>query len=348
MWEFGPWLSPEHAVRLWLGGLVLTVLATMTSRFMLAALLIRAAAWLVLLQGLCITVAAGWGYYQPIRHISVNDVYVVGAPVISILAAAAVVWLLHALRADPTLFARQTFVRTPGGMSPVDKLLAWGGCTFFVLGPVSLWLWAFDYSNPSSTGFMCVAFTLATAAAAAWLELGVELSSGWRVCRGLLTVGALMLLVPFTFLRPLGGMTDDALFRLFKEKVADGSVSGPAMTELQRRPRSRFSGLAEAVETMRAQPAALSAIVAARRISANQSNYAGCSMVVSLDSEPLPYEGKPELDLLAVLVSRWELEVPRAWEQDPGVDEELRNEISTLLGNPIASNLPSRRDPQHE
>jgi hypothetical protein len=211
-----------------------------------------------------------------------------------------------------------------------------------------LWLWAFDYGNPSSTAFMCVAFVLATAAAAAWLELGFELSSGWRVWRGLLTVAALMLAVPFTLLRPLAGMTDAALFRLFKEKVTDGSVSGPAMTELQRRPHGRFSGLAEAVDGLRAQPAALSEIVATQRISANQSNYAGCSMVISLDSEPLPYAGKPELDLLSVLVSRGEVEVPRAWQEDPAVDAELRNEISTLLGNALAANLLSRHDAEHE
>ncbi len=121
-------------------------------------------------------------------------------------------------------------------------------------------------------------------------------------------------------------MTDAGLVAAFDERVESAWLASQVMTELKSRHSTRLSAMAAAVHALRTEPQRLSQRVAASEAASRGS--AGCSMP---NLTPAPYDGRPELDLLGLLISRGELDEPRAWANDAGVPDELREALRVRL-----------------
>jgi hypothetical protein len=260
---------------------------------------------------------------------SINDVYVVAAGTSAALLLVAALVLVGAVSFTPELLKSYPSVR--------DGRSRWwqvGVLLGLLLAPAQAYMMfavvggavARFLELESSLAFVTASFLLTAVAG------GVGLASAKRALSWqspVIPVACLALMAQFSLSslsRPVQGMTDAALVTAFEQRVTDDQPATLVMAELRTRRSLRWSSLSRSLQTLREDPERLSTQVSAARSKA--TGYAGCSMP---NLTPMPYHGNPELDLLTVLVSRGELEEPRAWLRDPTVPSDLKAQLRPLL-----------------
>ena len=336
MWESGPWLSvwcsPDGMPWLWLLGLLaaLGFRRLGTPRF--AASVLRVTALLILLQASVVFVTLLWAASHREAGSGVNDGYVQAARLCFGLELALGIWGVVVLARAREL--PQLANAGPGNAAPVRRrrLVSGAGIVTVVLlvglPALAIGAVAAEFLPESSLVTWLLAFVVSALAAACTL-IALRVAAARDVWRNLsLALGACALLI-FGSLwfhqPPLFGMTDAALLRIFDEQVDNDRRATAAIEELRRRGKSEQSALPSFMAGERHHPSRLSGRIEGALLANNQ---AGCSVPAI---GPVPYAGKPEVDLLSVLIARGQLEVPRAWLHDENVPQELRDDLRLAL-----------------
>jgi hypothetical protein len=353
MWESGPWLgrcwSPEWLPWWWLLGLAWASLAG-SRRLALGLRIQRAVVRLALLQSAAVTLALAWGARNTSGPTSANDVYVVCAALCAVSTLGCAAFLLLAPVPDGPPALGNPAVPTP--VASLQPLAGWisgrgllltGGASLVLLLPALLVvpvLWVFlpkfETSSRGLAAGLAGAFGAAAIGASCLLRGGrpqSESTRRWLRPLGLALMAPLLpVSVVLWFAAPRVAMTDGALVSEFDRHIEDDAAATPAFQELRRRGQSRFSALARYMAEQRSAPQYMSGRVGAQM--AKTQGYPGCS---GFNLESLPYRGKPEVDLLAILVARGEPEVAREWVADEQVDEQVRADLVLVLaGKPYA------------
>lgn len=348
MWESGPWLgrcwSPEWLPWWWLLGLAWASLAG-SRRLALGLRIQRVVVRLALVQSAAVTLALAWGAGNASGRTSANDVYVVCAALCAVSTLGCAAFLLLAPVPDgppapgnPVAPAAPTASLQPlAGWISGRGLLLTGGASLVLLLHALLvvpLLWLFlpklETSSRGLKAGLAVAFGAAAVGSSCLLRGGQTQSEStrrWLRPLGLALMAPLLpLSVVLWFAAPRVAMTDGALVSEFYRHIEDDAAASPALEELRRRGKSRFSALARFMAEQRSDPQHMSGRVGAQL--ARTQGYPGCS---GLNLESLPYRGKPEVDLLAILVARGEPEVVREWVADQRVDEQVRADLALVL-----------------
>ncbi len=319
-------------------------------RLALALRIQRAVVRLALLQSAAVTLALAWGARSAWGPSSANDVYVVCAALCAASTLGFAAFLLLAPVPDgPPALGNSAVPSTASSWQPLagwisvrGVLLAAGaslGLLLFSLPAVPLlWLFLpkFETSSRGLTAGLAVAFGAAAIGSSCLSSSQLPQSEStrrWLRTLGLALIAPLLpLSVVLWFAAPYVAMTDGALVSEFDRHLEDDAAATPVLQELRRRGRSRFSALARFMAEQRSAPQRMS--VRVRTQLARSHGYPGCS---GINLESLPYRGKPEVDLLAILVARGEPEVVREWVADQRVDEEMRADLVLVLaGKPYA------------